>query len=201
VRIIHLARKPLTGSVADNVLEHGAGAIHIDATRLQTGENTRREGGSTGKFTQSVYEGDRSRPTACGGHSGGRWPGNLVLEHLPGCRREGTRQVRNKGGVPQSTVMNARTVFGQMKKRTAFTHYFDPETGMETVADWLCVPDCPVADLDEQSGITRSSSHTRNNQDYKGYSKGADKAHTTFGPQEDRGGASRFFKQVGGDHE
>jgi site-specific DNA-methyltransferase (adenine-specific) len=32
--IVTLLRKPLEGSVADNVLEHGCGALNIDATRV-----------------------------------------------------------------------------------------------------------------------------------------------------------------------
>ena len=33
--IITLLRKPLEGSVADNVLKHGCGALNIDATRVE----------------------------------------------------------------------------------------------------------------------------------------------------------------------
>jgi len=37
--IITILRKPLEGSVADNVLKHGCGAINIDATRIITSDN------------------------------------------------------------------------------------------------------------------------------------------------------------------
>ena len=34
-----LARKPIEGTVADNVLKHGTGGLNIDGTRITTGEN------------------------------------------------------------------------------------------------------------------------------------------------------------------
>src|SRR5690625_6702642 len=36
---IVVARKPLTGTVAANVLEHGTGALNIDATRIESAES------------------------------------------------------------------------------------------------------------------------------------------------------------------
>ena len=37
--IITILRKPLEGTVADNALKHGCGAINIDATRISTSDN------------------------------------------------------------------------------------------------------------------------------------------------------------------
>src|SRR5699024_236627 len=39
---IILARKPLDGTVANNVLAHGVGGLNIDACRVATEDNTRR---------------------------------------------------------------------------------------------------------------------------------------------------------------
>src|SRR5699024_1164551 len=39
---IILARKPLDGTVANNVLAHGVGGLNIDACRVQTDDNTQR---------------------------------------------------------------------------------------------------------------------------------------------------------------
>jgi hypothetical protein len=65
----------------------------------------------------------------------------------------------------------------------------------ETVANWICVEGCPVAALDEQTGTLTSGkpAGTRH-----GTSKRAAAALTGFG---DTGGASRFFRQIGGNHE
>ncbi len=59
---IVLARKPLDGTVADNVLRHGTGALNVDACRVAPGAG---DGGET--------------------HAdGGRWPANLVHDGSPG---------------------------------------------------------------------------------------------------------------------
>lgn len=72
---ILLARKPLTGTVAGNVLEHGTGALNIDATRIGSGQD-RASGGARPAERDDGWGmldgGDR--PT------GGRWPANVVLD-------------------------------------------------------------------------------------------------------------------------
>ena len=90
---IHLARKPLDGTVASTVLKWGTGALNIDGTRLACGTDhfrgdwikgpTRvgmtpgdgRQGGSLGMFEP----GRGFQPT---NHTVGRWPANLILQHL-----------------------------------------------------------------------------------------------------------------------
>jgi DNA modification methylase len=70
---ICVARKPLIGTVADNVLTHGTGALNIDACRIGTGDD-RTSGGSSGisrTFGQACKAGEL-RPT------GGRWPANVI---------------------------------------------------------------------------------------------------------------------------
>jgi site-specific DNA-methyltransferase (adenine-specific) len=80
-----VARKPLSGTVAANVLEHGTGALNIDGCRISTDWDTdpnRRgwQGGNTAERTTAGVsfgvEGERvSQP-----HAGGRWPANVVLD-------------------------------------------------------------------------------------------------------------------------
>jgi site-specific DNA-methyltransferase (adenine-specific) len=74
---ITVARKPLTGTVAENVLEHGTGAINIDGCRVEC------EGKPV--FINGV-ERDRNRSSYDTGGSNrtgkittqGRWPANLI---------------------------------------------------------------------------------------------------------------------------
>lgn len=209
MRIVHVLRKPLgEASVAANVLRHGCGSLHIDACRLSTGENTRRQGGNTGRFSQQMYEGDRTRPTACGGHAGGWWPANLVLEHRDGCRHTGVERRRFSGGSPDydseypdaltGTALEGSVDGSFNRKRSAGCQGSD---GMETVEAWECEPGCPVAALDGQSGITTStggptSGHNAFGQD-SGWNRHRNRP-TDIHREGDTGGASRFFKQVGG---
>jgi site-specific DNA-methyltransferase (adenine-specific) len=87
---IILARKPLIGTVATNVLAYGTGAINIDACRVE-GENPsiqRRASaaasgnapGHCGEYTHTIN--DRSSPEAYlrerPGEALGRWPANVA---------------------------------------------------------------------------------------------------------------------------
>ena len=73
---IVVARKPLIGTVAANVLEHGTGALNIDGSRIGTEENLAR----------AQYESKGWKNTS--GMTGstnddwkkGRWPANVILD-------------------------------------------------------------------------------------------------------------------------
>lgn len=91
---IVVARKPLGGTVAACVLEHGTGALNIDGCRVGD------KGGGT-------HCSNRDAAGRCQGHanagrstsgetfhgpetSGGRWPANVVLSHAPNCGPDDT---------------------------------------------------------------------------------------------------------------
>jgi DNA modification methylase len=141
-----VARKPLAGTVASNVLTHGTGALNIDATRVGGGEARRvntNPGMTGGRFSAGEYE---SGSHASGTTQAGRWPANVVLTH--------------------------------------------GDCGDE------CVPGCPVAELDAQSGNRptgdRAAGTYRN-----GRRGGIMGEHVTTTTDRsfigDDGGASRFF--------
>jgi DNA modification methylase len=92
---IIVARKPFKGTVAANVLEHGTGAINIDATRVAT--NDKLGGGANKEMTRDTrHEGfarpwmdndetryaaaARSRENTARAEQLGRWPTNVVLD-------------------------------------------------------------------------------------------------------------------------
>lgn len=76
---IVVARKPLSGTVAANVLAHGTGALNIDACRTE-GRDRTDYGLATATRTQGTTYG---APTAVADFdsSKGRWPTNVVLSH------------------------------------------------------------------------------------------------------------------------
>lgn len=86
---IVLARKPLGGTVAATVLQHGTGAINIDACRVGSGERTNHGGGSSSlQRVSRVQQGYRDTVTASVGEAStvtGRWPSNVLLTHGAGC--------------------------------------------------------------------------------------------------------------------
>lgn len=94
---ITVARKPLIGAVAENVLAHGTGALNIDGCRVPTDEQLRPgSGGIPCRHDESTPRGregeasaqrrysDRggtdfaATPGPRGGDPAGRWPANLI---------------------------------------------------------------------------------------------------------------------------
>jgi site-specific DNA-methyltransferase (adenine-specific) len=72
---IVVARKPLIGTVAANVLEWGTGGLNIDASRIGTEQVTINTFDNGAKpFGDAVGEPFTSR------HSVGRWPANIILD-------------------------------------------------------------------------------------------------------------------------
>lgn len=106
---IVVARKPLVGTVAANVLEHGTGALNIDACRIPAGQDYRdkcasvvgldsnRNGAAYGEWTGARTDSAREE---------GRWPTNVVLDDTQaaeldaqtGIQKSGTAVQRNGGG-------------------------------------------------------------------------------------------------------
>lgn len=82
---IVVARKPLAGTVAANVLMHGVGALNIDGCRVGTEQRINHPGGTSSlQRVSRVEQGYRGRVTASVGEASavvGRWPTNVVLTH------------------------------------------------------------------------------------------------------------------------
>jgi hypothetical protein len=83
---IVVARKPLVGTVAANVLEHGTGALNIDACRIaHGGDIANADGGGQGAGYEAHNKPSRIYGKGLGGvvaepHTAGRWPANVVLD-------------------------------------------------------------------------------------------------------------------------
>ena len=78
---ITVARKPLVGTVAANVLEHGTGALNVDGCRVGTSKNV--PASVSKKAHANCYMGgwnEYGEIPGVGGHDPnlGRWPANLI---------------------------------------------------------------------------------------------------------------------------
>lgn len=73
---ITVARKPLIGTVAENVLQHGTGAINVDGCRVNPGEVV-PGGGKSARGNGGLY-GDGAATENARPHIAGRWPANLI---------------------------------------------------------------------------------------------------------------------------
>jgi len=142
---IVVARKPLTGTVAANVLEHGTGALNIDGCRVGSDPMVREAGPAGIPSGQNNYVGTtKERPHLERSVATGRWPANLVLTHAAECSDQ-------------------------------------------------CVPGCPVAELNAQSGDLRPATSRTERANRSPFSSGTSvlKHHEVY--QDGGGGASRFF--------
>jgi site-specific DNA-methyltransferase (adenine-specific) len=91
---IVVGRKPLIGTVAENVLEWGVGGLNIDATRIASqGENfdnlqgrpiqklaTRRDGETDDEYKERVLESPGQQLALDKLKNLGRWPANIILD-------------------------------------------------------------------------------------------------------------------------
>ena len=191
-----LARKPLIGTVAQNVQEHGTGAINVDGTRIGSDSTERKR--TDDDF--GLVNDDGWQPTpGVNGSPAGRWPPNVALSHLPECERVGTRRVKpGNGSGRASTNASGNMLPGRTSEgyESPGGGYVDPD-GTEQVEAWRCAENCPVAELDRQSGIGQAGTAVRRNQQ-KG--AGANGIYGSYQPVVgesvsycDFGGASRFF--------
>ena len=145
MKVITLLRKPLEGSVAENALQHGCGAINIDATRVGTEVMTSIAMGSLGVMHDDGWKSKPIDPV----ESTGRWPANFILTHKEGCELKGIRKIK-EGKVNNDNGGTLREVGlyeDGLKKRAR-----DNFQGEEEIADWDCVEGCPVKEIDKQSG-------------------------------------------------
>lgn len=79
-----LARKPLIGTVADNVTTWGTGAINIDGCRVGTEERINQPAGNKAGGN-SLNMSVRGMPeTATAKIASGRWPANVILDEDAG---------------------------------------------------------------------------------------------------------------------
>jgi len=79
---IVVARKPLAGTIAANVLEHGSGALNIDGCRVDTTDDLNGGAYTDGRTGRAMAPGGAARNVADLGDfqpAAGRWPPNVLL--------------------------------------------------------------------------------------------------------------------------
>ncbi len=120
-----VARKPLVGTVAANVLLHGTGALNIDGCRVantaedrgaseaaMSGERMWRRAGQEGAatFGPGLQEGPQAM------HEQGRWPANVVLdEEAAGLLDEQTGELTSGANPTRRGSDKSRDAYGDFK--------------------------------------------------------------------------------------
>jgi hypothetical protein len=181
-----IARKPFKGTLVSNVLEHGCGALNIDACRVGTDWNepdrpaSWKNSGHTADASADKIAAPPGDGIQC--HPGGRWPANVVFSHSAECRAAGST----------SDVFSVSTPDSSWTK-TGLLGIGGPATATATATAYDCAPDCPVRKLDGQSGEsvsvpgTNTENQRANSISASGLTAGGTQYHS------DSGTASRFF--------
>lgn len=192
--VVTVARRPIEGAtVASNVLLHGCGALNVDGSRVAADGVSNHARGAESSVSKGIYGDSKGQEThQTEGQKLGRWPANLVLEHREGCKCVGEKEVGH------GSFMGAGSVKRTMPKFSTTKGWNANPLDVETVTAWDCTPDCLVAALDEQSG-NRPSGFANGLARIGEPSDGTTPLRRgSLIPRTDVGGASRFFKQVGG---
>jgi DNA modification methylase len=129
---ITVARKPFPGTVADNVSEHGTGAMNIGGTRIahanaadlaESEAKNRHATFGSGPRGNKVYNADNRARGDGGDYSGaaGRWPTNVALDQVQadeldrqsGMQTDGVAVNRNRGDERPMNVAGAPRKVGE----------------------------------------------------------------------------------------
>ncbi len=186
-----MCRAPRKGQTfASLALEYGSGALNIDGGRISgITRDPRKSDGSRGgrTFHGPPY---REQPADWNKHQG-RWPANLLLSHADDCQLLGNI-------ITPGRVIN-RWKEGMKPFGDAAGEEFESEQlPPETIERWACVAECPIRQLDDQAGPSRSGNKNIKRETGKGHQG------TTFGVESrpagtemhaygDSGFVSRFF--------
>jgi DNA modification methylase len=113
---IVVARKPLGGTVASNVMKYGTGALNIDGTRVSAGSENfddvkgrpitklviRRDGETEDEYKARASESPGQQKALAKLKNLGRWPANTIITHSPLCRQVSTTSEIAGGGAKAS---------------------------------------------------------------------------------------------------
>jgi site-specific DNA-methyltransferase (adenine-specific) len=116
--IVHVLRKPVVGTVAQNALQHGCGALNIDGCRIASQDVIQQSGEKVTLSRDVIAEGydrpnrtmfrtDKPKERSGPAVPSGRWPANLVhdgTDEVVGLFPQTTSVASVRGGVNDNKV-------------------------------------------------------------------------------------------------
>ena len=180
---IVVARKPLIGTVAANVLKHGTGAINVDGCRV--GTDIVQTNRYIAKGDMTSFHGSQAGNEYVSNNHEGRWPANLIFSHNEDCEQVGTTE--------ETLTIN------KLEQWSGFGEKLRPDyessSSTVNVAVWKCTPSCAVAELDNQSGERKAGGKVRGSEPSRTGDNGiyGEWGRVENKPFKDTGGASRYF--------
>ena len=110
---IILARKPLDGTVANNVLAHGVGGLNIDACRVPTTDRWEASGvqSAPGSSLQGSADGSLN-VSVSSTHEAGRFPANVLLDEHAAKEMDKQSGVLKTGGGNRKSAVTDDHLYG-----------------------------------------------------------------------------------------
>jgi site-specific DNA-methyltransferase (adenine-specific) len=140
---IIVARKPLIGTVVENVLQYGTGGMNIDASRIGSGTGETKQTSYPNITGDNYNQGNEEYPNriVLDVTDQGRWPANTVFSHTEHCVQTGFTE--------ETYVINKSeewTGFGQKERP-------DYESSQQSVSTpvYECVDGCTARVLEDQA--------------------------------------------------
>ena len=130
---IVVARKPLVGTVAENVLRFGTGALNVDGCRIGTDGGTTLEGTSDRLSAQGAFTTGHEVASI----DAGRWPANLILDEEAG-RLLDEQSGEGKDGVAvQRNLPQSGSQSGHVRVKAPTQRASDVGYGSSGGASWF----------------------------------------------------------------
>ena len=138
--IVHVLRKPVVGTVAQNALQHGCGALKIDGCIIASQDVIQQSGEKVTLSRDHIAEGydrpnrtmfrtDKPKERSGPAVPSGRWPANLVHDGdervvgvFPDCkggnwvRTDGARVFNNNGNPTNCAMSKSDDSFGSASR-------------------------------------------------------------------------------------
>lgn len=130
--VITVARKPLSAdTVASNVLEHGAGAVNIDASRIEAGERPLQARTHEHHDGQNCFGRGLTGSKMVGTQTTGRWPANLLLSEEAAAELDrNTKPTKGSLQPAQVLLQWGGNQGGDNRKREVAPYGYDDEGGV-----------------------------------------------------------------------
>lgn len=135
VQYAYLLRRPVEESLVHNLIKYGEGVLNVPLCRVTADASAWQPKVQTGRF-----------------------PSNVLLVHQEGCHVDGERRVHS-GKTPEvlgERVSGLYNIGTDRKLPSAWmSKCYGDESGLETLANWVCADDCPAKQVDAGEGNTR----------------------------------------------
>lgn len=181
-------QKPYSSKPVDSIVRTGAGALNINKARIGNETWEHKKSSISPYGSERIWDTKGNTPDI-DRKGQGRFPSNFIISHTPECVRVGEKKVTVNSHYPDMNVNGFGKNYGGKSEYIAEGE----RVKKETISDWICVPECPVRRLNEQTGILKSGARKQTLQKDGIFNRVNIKFQYQTACNASEGTASRFF--------